>query len=105
MLLRITCIDQVVSPNGRLLATAVNRSCGATTGFRTILSIATQKRFLANGVTIADVPQQSRVTIEWDDDNHLRFACSGCGSIDAVKTVLDGSELYVTLGPDRSQTN
>jgi hypothetical protein len=95
-------IGAVASPNGKFLAAAVNRDCGATTGFRTILSITTQKPIVADAVTIAEVPQQSEVRIQWVDINHLRFICQGCEPVNAVKTALDGSELYVSVGREGS---
>jgi hypothetical protein len=61
-----TVITEAASPDGRWIATACNRSCGATTGFSRTVSIRpAAKRFRSSDpVFIAD--NFERVGIRWE---------------------------------------
>lgn len=65
-------IVEFVSPNGQFKAVIFRRSCGATTGFSTQVSVIPAKRDLPNeGGNVFVTKNEPKIRVRWVDDRSL----------------------------------
>lgn len=68
-------VREVVSPDGKFKAVKFRRSCGATTGYSTHVSILPASRQIPNKAgNILVVEDEPTIAIRWIDDRHLAIS-------------------------------
>jgi hypothetical protein len=73
--------QEIISPNGTLKAVQFRRSCGATTGYSTHVSILPASRRLPNEAgNVFVVGDEPTVIVRWIDDRHLSISGGGAGT-------------------------
>ena len=79
-----TCVEQQViggmSPNAQYSAVVYQRSCGATTGWGTFITIfPSSEKFKGGGKgVIYGIDGLYGINVTWPDDTHLRVECIRC---------------------------
>lgn len=89
--------QEVYSPNGQYKAIVFERNCGATTGWRTYVSVVkSDARVEAqrDGVFEADgYPDWFSIKLKWEDDRHIIIEHNGKPIPDVVKTEINNIEV------------
>ncbi len=72
-------VSSAVSPDGRYIARAFVRNCGATTAYVTRVDLANNRRWRRNETAVYVEEAVREVRPVWADSRHLVIICDGCG--------------------------
>ena len=71
-------VASAVSPDGRLVARAFVRNCGATTDYVTRVEVASNRRWFRNPTSVYVVEGVFTVQAKWSDRRRLVIVCDRC---------------------------
>jgi len=96
-LCRSELFQEVYSPNGKYKVIVYERNCGATTGFRTYISIsksnATLENQTGNVFQANGHPDWFSIKVTWEDDRHVIIEHNGKLLPDVTKSRVNNIEI------------
>lgn len=89
-LLRSSCENtvksEIKSPDGKYIVTLLERNCGATTDFSTIVSLReSSTEFKPDDLGVFVVKGQTKIDLTWEGNTRLRLQCQNCRADDIFK--------------------
>jgi hypothetical protein len=73
-----TIKDQVRSPNGNFIAIGIERNCGATTTYSSLVQVLPSATSLTDENTIFIVKGEPDIQLLWENNSTLNIACNNC---------------------------
>ncbi len=95
-------LSSAVSPDGRYVARAFIRNCGATTAYVTRVDLANNRRWFRNETAVYVEEAIRELTPVWPDSRHLVIICDGCGAFPPDRQLDDVIVQYRRSSGERS---
>jgi hypothetical protein len=94
---RSETFQEVYSPNNEYKVVVYQRACGATTGFRTHISVLKSSAELGNQMgnvfQAEGYPDWFFIIVRWDDNHHITIESNGKSIPDFAKNEIDNIEV------------
>ena len=95
-------LSSAVSPDGRYVARAFIRNCGATTAYVTRVDLANNRRWFRNETAVYVAEAVRELKPVWPDSRHLVIICDGCGAFPPDRQLDDVIVQYRRSSGERS---